>query len=1032
MHIKYTLSFLLILRLSSNQKIIGLKNKRISETYDGDNVVLHANVLKAIQEVTKNVKPVHLSIHPVPYRNMLILPQNIDNVADKPWDVVRQLGRCKNKIKTDPNTKSVALESSWEQFATLGVEMYENPLQESLTKNHDVQLHANVQLDFDPNAHSIVPNVPWWNNREKVCIDHTVGFVWQYKIPTHSRMTLKQTTWKNALDINGIPMKMFNLPKHTSNYAVRLAFMKPNETVSISNTIYGTEVYNHMRHVIETKRRISNPLQLNENDVKRLTKKARAIMNIEDMSRKPYLLSELKKQGASLSNYKSQHNALENALALNRTKIKSFLQDNTISASRRRRLISRATNGKKILMEQERFTWSLMLKNINKITNLKAELNSLRSGSVHAPGLVSKDINARKIYGFVRDRLWSNPWVDDLPDECCLMLEPSLAKYEYDVQLEKLLSDNLRPSNYDPNVSVPDVDGDVIRNSIWELEQNRSFALFTSAARKLLPIEKQIQQWSSMVRNVSRTSIGQQAQIDVLNEYESQMTSLTTNYENDLSTLETNLQSAQNDIDNQDAIIEQEIQESQEQLQSLMDAISDAENEERDLQYMVSGIETTITNLQEEQTPDQNEIEEKKKDLKERKKELAEKEKEKKEKEKELNNEKEKIKEQKLKELQKEFQEAEEKIKKREEEYNKNLDLLQEMEEESIKQKMKASQRLEEILTRDAKLFNSNFQNGLVNIKEQNVQLSLEDKIYPADLKYGGGYFASYRKDIVKKPYGFYTYQNKNKLSSGLMENKTSEFYDENGELVTLNEDEVYPLLNDDIFLQGDNPTTSIKKLGLGKDELKYFGINEQNEQLTFELPYAIGTKVGFTYKVPDPDYTPSNPYESVLQYKTSLKGVTNLFNTESYSTGRIEQVHVINSKSVEKMSKLKELEKIKADSSTQMDKKLEIEKEIKLLKEQNGMFVSGEGYQSMLVANVRINENLVLDGSLNAGAPTLSGAVTMNSTLGVTGASTLSTLTVSGASSFVVSRAPPACLARAARAAAPPPPPPRCRCTCC
>ena len=42
------------------------------------------------------------------------------------------------------------------------------------------------------------------------------------------------------------------------------------------------------------------------------------------------------------------------------------------------------------------------------------------------------------------------------------------------------------------------------------------------------------------------------------------------------------------------------------------------------------------------------------------------------------------------------------------------------------------------------------------------------------------------------------------------------------------------------------------------------------------------------------------------------------------------------------------------------------------------------------------------VDGTLNAGAPTLSGAVTMNSTLDVTGASTLSSLTVSGASSFV------------------------------
>ena len=50
----------------------------------------------------------------------------------------------------------------------------------------------------------------------------------------------------------------------------------------------------------------------------------------------------------------------------------------------------------------------------------------------------------------------------------------------------------------------------------------------------------------------------------------------------------------------------------------------------------------------------------------------------------------------------------------------------------------------------------------------------------------------------------------------------------------------------------------------------------------------------------------------------------------------------------------------------------------------------------------ININENLIVDGTLNAGAPTLSSAVTINSTLDVTGATTLSTLTVSGASSFV------------------------------
>ena len=67
-----------------------------------------------------------------------------------------------------------------------------------------------------------------------------------------------------------------------------------------------------------------------------------------------------------------------------------------------------------------------------------------------------------------------------------------------------------------------------------------------------------------------------------------------------------------------------------------------------------------------------------------------------------------------------------------------------------------------------------------------------------------------------------------------------------------------------------------------------------------------------------------------------------------------------------------------------------------------DGLGFSGTSIVGVDSSNVNINENLIVDGSLNAGAPTLTGAVTVNSTLGVTGSSTLSTLTVSGASSFV------------------------------
>ena len=70
-------------------------------------------------------------------------------------------------------------------------------------------------------------------------------------------------------------------------------------------------------------------------------------------------------------------------------------------------------------------------------------------------------------------------------------------------------------------------------------------------------------------------------------------------------------------------------------------------------------------------------------------------------------------------------------------------------------------------------------------------------------------------------------------------------------------------------------------------------------------------------------------------------------------------------------------------------------------------LIIDGIGFSGTTIvatdsSTVNVNENLIVDGSLNADTPTLTSGVTVNSTLDVTGATTLSTLTVSGASSFV------------------------------
>ena len=62
---------------------------------------------------------------------------------------------------------------------------------------------------------------------------------------------------------------------------------------------------------------------------------------------------------------------------------------------------------------------------------------------------------------------------------------------------------------------------------------------------------------------------------------------------------------------------------------------------------------------------------------------------------------------------------------------------------------------------------------------------------------------------------------------------------------------------------------------------------------------------------------------------------------------------------------------------------------------------INGTTLDSSDSASINMNEGVIVDGTINADTPTFDGAVIANSTLGVTGATTLSTMTVSGASSL-------------------------------
>ena len=300
--------------------------------------VSHLTIYEAIQEETSHLEADNPDIHPIPWKSLLIIPRGIEGLPDN-WDkqALNRPGQAPNKLKfTNAGTTS-ALVATWEQFATWGTKGFQNPLQKSLSSaTHNVSLRADVRIHFNEFG-QIVPNVPWWDNeaaaiagknqigqhpteeeeavqsrttigRSEVGVSHLkksggvqfvsqVGFAWQYKIPQHSRSTIENTPWELATDKNGDPYKDFNLPKSTTLYAVRLVFIKADGSVTpISNIITGSDVQRKMEYMVEQdkgtydvfdtsdparrKRDAKFYTQVSIADRKRLTRKARALLNV--------------------------------------------------------------------------------------------------------------------------------------------------------------------------------------------------------------------------------------------------------------------------------------------------------------------------------------------------------------------------------------------------------------------------------------------------------------------------------------------------------------------------------------------------------------------------------------------------------------------------------------------------------------------------------------------------------------------------------------------------------------------------------
>jgi len=269
--------------------------------------ISHYTILEAIQEATSPLVSDNIDIHPEPWKNLLIIPHDIGGLPAG-WRTQKKakLGRAANEILASTR-QAAALKADWPQFATFGVDGWENDLQKALSAGvHNVHLHAQVQIGFDKDYGTIRPNVPWWDNsilqsqnksqigehgvgnhfhKKNGSLISQVGFVWEYKIPQHSRATLADTPWEMAMDKNDDPYESFNLPRGTSIYAVRLSFIRADgSVVPISNVLTGRDVDRHFKAKVSRSLNGSSSLSNNEfttvtlEDQQRLTDKAISLL----------------------------------------------------------------------------------------------------------------------------------------------------------------------------------------------------------------------------------------------------------------------------------------------------------------------------------------------------------------------------------------------------------------------------------------------------------------------------------------------------------------------------------------------------------------------------------------------------------------------------------------------------------------------------------------------------------------------------------------------------------------------------------
>lgn len=183
----------------------------------------------------------------------------------------------------------------------------------------------------------------------------------------------------------------------------------------------------------------------------------------------------------------------------------------------------------------------------------------------------------------------------------------------------------------------------------------------------------------------------------------------------------------------------------------------------------------------------------------------------------------------------------------------------------------------------------------------------------PADLRFGGGYIEG-----VKPPVGLFLFKDAiYNTGSELPEIKdgTITLYDkDNNDTIALAEN-VQPILNNNIYLWGEDPSTMMIALeeANGEEKIKYFGLQSisaaYKQEITYDLPYEKETYVNVQL---DSTLPHSIILDNLCESENNVHKT--LFNRTRSFNGFLKEVHICDAKSSDGMISKNSVSMLMAD----------------------------------------------------------------------------------------------------------------------